>query len=260
MGNTSKGFSLLLVVILTASSLIMVETAFAQSIPKPSVPEFSVRYIDNSYYVSTSTTITDQYGNSRVVQGYVENKTVEFSIKNQAFTPYTIPYNSSDPYNTGQTVNLMFNIRMKSTLDSNWTYITHLSDGYLKQSDTNFTTAGYQLDYLFPSNIPYGTAVDFQVQALIGYVHRYPIINSETFNGTESDWSNAQTITIPETSSSASPNPTSTPNVPEFPFIIFIVIILAVLSLVISVFKKGSERLLFNNHIRNVGISITSKI
>jgi hypothetical protein len=72
------------------------------------------------------------------------------------------------------------------------------------------------LDYLFPSNIPYGIAVDFQVQALIGYVHRYPIINSEIFNGTESDWSNTQTITIPETSSSTSPNPTPTPNVPEF--------------------------------------------
>jgi hypothetical protein len=215
MGNISKGFSLLLVVILAVSSLIMLESELAQSIATPSVPEFSVRYVDNSYYVSTSTTITDQYSNSRVVQGYVENKTIEFSIKNQAFTPYTIPYNSSDPYNTGQTVNLIFNIRMKRTLESNWTYITHLSDGYLKQSDTNFTTASYQLNYLFPSNIPYETAVDFQVQTLIGYVHRYPIINSDTFNGTESDWSSIQTLTIPDNSASASPNPTPTPAVPE---------------------------------------------
>ena len=215
MGSIRKSFALFFTLIMAISSLslFLVESAFAQSIPTPSIPEFSVRYIDNSYYVSTPSTITDQYSNSRVVQGYVENKTVEFSIKNQAFTPYTIPYNSSDPYNTGQTINLMFNIRMKSTLESNWTYITHLSDGYLKQSDTNFTTAIYQLNYLFPSNIPYGTAVDFQVQALIGYVHRYPIINSETFNGTESDWSSIQTLTIPASSISQSP----TPPVPEVP-------------------------------------------
>jgi hypothetical protein len=181
------------------------------SIPKPSVPEFSVRYFDNSYYASTPTTITDQYGNSRVEEGYVENKTVEFSIRNQAFTPYTNPYNSSDPYNTGQTVNLMFNIRMKSNLESNWTYITHLSDGYLIQSNSNFTTASYQLGYLFQSSIPHGSEVGFQVQALVGYVHRYPTIASWTFNGTESDWSNTKTIIIPASSSS------TTPTIPELP-------------------------------------------
>ncbi len=221
MDTTNKGFAVFIILIIAISSLMMIESASAQSIPKPSVPEFSVRYIDNSYYVSTPNTITDQYGNSRVVQGYVENKTVEFSITNQAFTPYTIPYNSSDPYNSGQTVDLMFNIRMKSTLDSNWTYITHLSDGYLKQSDTNFTTVSYQLDYLFPSNIPYGTGVDFQVQELIGYVHRYPIINSDTFNGTESDWSSIQTLTIPASSVS----PTPTPTVSEFPATLSITVI-----------------------------------
>jgi hypothetical protein len=209
--------------ILSSLSLLIVKPAFAQSIPKPSIPEFSVRYVDNSYCVSTPTTITDQYDNSRVVQGDVENKTVEFSIKNQAFTPYIITYNSSDPYNTGQTVNLMFNIRMKSILDSNWTNITHLSDGYLKQSDVNFTTASYQLDYLFSSSIPYGTAVDFQVQALIGYVHRYPIINSETFNGSESDWSSIQTLTIPASSNSQSPTPT----VPELSWLVIVPLLLS---------------------------------
>ena len=193
----------IIILTLVASSLAMFEPASAQSIPTPSVPELSVRYVDNSYYVSTPTTITDQYGNSRVVQGYVENKTVEFFIKNQAFTPYTIPYNSSDPYNTGQTVNLMYNIRMKMHSDNNWQYITHLSDGYLKQSDTNSTIASYQLENLFPMGVPSGQ-VDFQVQALIGYVHRYPTLNSWTLNGTQSDWSKTQTITIPESSSSNS--------------------------------------------------------
>lgn len=212
MSSIGKSFALVLIVVMAMSSLsvMMVKFASAQSFNTPSVPEFSVRYVDNSYYASNPITITDQYGNSRVVQGYVENKTVEFSIKNQAFTSYTIPYNSSDSSNTGQTVNLMFNIRTKVHSGDNWMYVTHLSDGYLKQSDTNFTTASYQLDYLFPISIPYGMEVDFQVQALIGYVHRYPIINSDTFNGTESDWSSIQTLTIPSTSTSISPSPTST--------------------------------------------------
>ena len=211
------------------------------SIPKPSIPEFSVRYVDNSYYASTPTTVIDQYGNSRVVQGYIENKTVEFSIRNQAFTPYTIPYNSSDPYNTGQTVDLMFNIRMKSTLESNWTYITHLSDGYLKQSDADFTTASYQLNYLFPSNIPYGTAVDFQIQALKGYLHRYPTLNSDTFNGTESDWSQIQTLTIPASSSSQSPTPT-VPEVPLWSTLLLLGIMLASAGLLVDYKNKNNNR------------------
>jgi hypothetical protein len=223
MNNKNLAIVLVLTMATSSLSLIMIKPTYAQSMPKPSVPEFSVKYIDNSYYVSTPSTITDQYGNNRAVQDYVENKTFEFSIKNQAFTSYTIPYNSSDPHNTGQTVNLMFNIRMKSHSGNDWGFITHLSDGYLEQSDTTFTTASYQLESLFPSNIPYGTAIDFQVQALIGYVHRYPIINSDTFNGTESDWSNTQTIKLGETSFT-SPNPTPsqtnsmaspTPTVPE---------------------------------------------
>ncbi len=192
-----------MILTLVALTLVIVESVSAQSIPTPNVPEFSVRYVDNSYHVSTPTTITDQYGNSRVVQGSVENKTVEFSIENQVFTPFTIPYNLNDPYNTGQTVNLMYNIRMKMHSNDDWQYITHLSDGYLKQSDTNSTTASYQLEELFPMGIPDGK-VDFQVQALIGYVHRYPVINSWTLNGTQSDWSSTQTMTMPESSLSNS--------------------------------------------------------
>ncbi len=88
-----KIFRTVMILTLVALALVVVESVSAQSIPTPSVPEFSVRYVDNSRFVSAPTTITDQYGNSRVVQGSVENKTVEFSIENQVFTPFTIPYN-----------------------------------------------------------------------------------------------------------------------------------------------------------------------
>lgn len=230
MACLGRFFPILLVALLTVSSLIMIESANAQSIPKPSVPEFTVKYVDNSYYISAPTTIIDQNGNSRLVQDYVENKSVEFSIKNQGFTPYTIPYNSSDPYNTGQTVNLMYNIRMKMHTDntSNWQYITYLSDGYLKQSDSNLTVASYQLENLFSMGIPNNEQIDFQVQALIGYVHRYPITNSWTFNGTESNWSPTQTLAIAD--ESVSPSPT----IPEFPYLLVIPLLLSVLAVALA--------------------------
>jgi hypothetical protein len=43
----SKSWALLLVAVLTVSSLLMVASAFAQSIPKPSVPEFTLQLEDN---------------------------------------------------------------------------------------------------------------------------------------------------------------------------------------------------------------------
>ena len=53
MGNTNKVFSLLLVAILAVSSLILVESATAQSIPKPSVPEFTAKIVANPYEIPT---------------------------------------------------------------------------------------------------------------------------------------------------------------------------------------------------------------
>lgn len=236
MARMGKYLSLCLVVILAVSVLLMVKSTDAQTIPAPAVPKFTVRYLDNSFYSPTTTTIYDQYGNSRNLQGYIENKTIEFTINNQAVTPYTIPYNPDDPSNTGQTVHLMYNIRMKSPSYADWQYITHLSDGYLVASNSSQTVASFQLDNLFPLGISNDETTSFQVQALIGYVHRYPVIASWTFNGTKSDWSNTQTITIPETPSSTSPIPS--PTVPEFPITVSLVTVLAAVSLLLVIGKR----------------------
>ena len=85
-----KRATLLLIGVLVLSSLVMVETAFAQSIPTPSVPEFTVKYVDNSYDVPP-TYGTDQYtGQTIIIQdGYhVDNRSIQFIIKNQPFAPY----------------------------------------------------------------------------------------------------------------------------------------------------------------------------
>lgn len=253
MAKLGKFLSLCLVVMFAVSILLMVKPITAQSISKPSVPEFSVKYSDNSFYSPTPTTIFDQYGNFMILQGYIENKTIEFTISNQAFTAYTIPYNSSDPTNTGQTVHLMYNIRMKSSSYSDWQYITHLSDGYLPQSNSSETIVSFQVDNLFPLGISKDEEVSFQVQALIGYVHRYPVIASWTFNGTQSEWSNTQTITIPSVSS---PSPT----VPEFPITVLLISVLAAVSLLLIIGKKGIQRSICAKYAICLGHLMLTKI
>ena len=67
-----KGFSLLLIVIL--GLCIMAEPATAQSIPKPSIPEVTVKLVRASYNVTSPST-----GEIR----QIDNNTLEFKIKNQ---------------------------------------------------------------------------------------------------------------------------------------------------------------------------------
>ena len=86
--SMSKALALMLFTLLAFSSLSVVSSVFAQSIPKPSVPEFTLKYIDNSYDVPPSTTTTiDQYTGKEIVTttpGYhVENKSIEITITNQ---------------------------------------------------------------------------------------------------------------------------------------------------------------------------------
>ena len=73
----------LLLIIMLASSLITVELAFAQSITKPSLPEFTVKLVEHSYDVPTTYSIDKYTGENVTHSGYhVENKTIEVSIKN----------------------------------------------------------------------------------------------------------------------------------------------------------------------------------
>jgi hypothetical protein len=59
-------------------------------IPKPSVPEFTLRYIDLSYDVPPTYGI-DQFTGKNVItqEGYhVDNQSIAFKIKNHPFTSY----------------------------------------------------------------------------------------------------------------------------------------------------------------------------
>ncbi len=104
MGRTSKNFSVLLFVILAVSSIIMIESASAQSIPKPSIPQFTVKFAPDD----VNTTTTDPYTgvNTTTTQNF---STINLTITNQQYS-----------YSNGSTFNIYYNIRVKGHFETSW--------------------------------------------------------------------------------------------------------------------------------------------
>jgi hypothetical protein len=221
----SKRLTLLFIAVLTVSSLIMTEFAFAQSAPKPSFPEFTLQYVDYSYDVPPKTTsTTDPYTNETItttVPGYhVENKTIQATINNNIGASY-------------------YNFRYKGSYTKEWSYYPfdpdslngyNLPDSFYvpyKASNSSYTVAA--LPSYFFKDVPEGGQVDVQVQALFGdfdaepFGHIWPLEPTYDFRfkGTTSDWSSTQTITIGESQTPTSPpeiTPTPTPSPATTPF------------------------------------------
>jgi hypothetical protein len=254
MGIVSKGFSLLFVVILAVSILIMVESASAQSIPIPSVPEFTLKYVDNSYDVSPTTTTNPYTGQITNQMGYhIINGSVELSIKNQPFTSF---YDSN-----GFPIKLYYQIRVKSHYDNSWYYFPDNNAGtdmYFPSDNTDYTIrefdyTGHSLEYKYGSFIDYPNdgKVDFQVEAFIGYFNVTNINPSDlmirpddliyNYTGQTSNWSNSQTITIP--ASSTSP----TPAVPEFSGLSITILFISLLSVTGIILLKKKTKSVTNN-------------
>ena len=202
----NKPATLLLIAVLAVSSLIMVSSAFAQSITKPSVPEFTLKYVDNSYDVPPTYEI-DQYTGENVTAKYgyhVENRSIEFTFKNQPFAPYTD--------SSGNNIQLYYNFRFRGNYGEAWTYypedskgrsVIHYGGGIqvddtqlypplYPASNSDYTVVSLRLGLLGPpvgsQEIPDGVEVDFQAQALIGYFDtnidhwRRSDVNAFTFN------------------------------------------------------------------------------
>jgi hypothetical protein len=214
------------------------------SIPKPSIPEFTVKYVDNSYDVPPTYEI-DQYTGKNVMTqaGYhVQNKTIELAIKNQLFTPYK----DAD----GNSIRLYYNIGKKGHFGNSWGY---LDTGYYGL-DNHYVDADLDSDYtvltyglvgnngtlsLLNLDISSGDQVDFRVQAFIGYntrIHEswtpFGEVYHYVFTGETSDWSNTQTLTISESqtpTSSPPPTPYSATPLTEQEIIIGVAIIAVVI-------------------------------
>jgi len=221
----------MIVLFLIASSLVIVESANAQTIPKPSVPEFTVNLIDSSYDTQPTTT-TDPYTgkNITVSSGYhVESKKIEVTVKNQPFVSYLDA--------SGNYTSLYYIFRYKGHYENEWQYYNQdpfqgnsppispfeydaRSWPYINASSSDYTTI------LLPKQLkdaPVGGQIDVQVQALIGHDNKYTwgegrlSYTAYYFVGSSSDWSSTQTITIPETLPLPSASPTITSEVTSTP-------------------------------------------
>ena len=231
MDRLSKGLVVFIILIMATSglSLMLAKPAFAQLPPKPSVPEFTVKYVDRSYDVPlTTTTTTDPYTGKQITTnsgGYhVQNRTMELTIRNQFFNSY---YDS----NTQRDYGLYYNVSSRGHFGGGWSY----SSSPISASNSQYTILIFGLNgrestenMVDLGNLDLGSVLDFKVQALVGYyaqINDSPTIGAWwghwEFTGQSSGWSSTQIITVGETSASASPNPTllatPTSTVPEFP-------------------------------------------
>lgn len=207
----SRRVTLLLIVILAVSSLIVVNLAIA-SIPKPSVPEFTVKFFDNSHDVPPTYGIDPYTGKEVMTQaGYhVQDKTIEVTIKNQPFTRY-IDAN-------GNSILLYYSVRVKGHFVDYWAYPDYgyyyvEGDGEANYVGADMGSEHTVISYGLVGNngtnsylcldISAGGQADFQVRAFIGYVTRTTTMtwlgesHRDVFTGENSDWSNTQTLAIP---------------------------------------------------------------
>jgi hypothetical protein len=205
----SKILVLMLCTLLALSSLAMFGYVSAQSIPTPSVPEFILEFVDNSYDVPPTYEIDPYTGENITHPGYhVERITLEMKIKNQPFVSY---YDADSGWN----ISFYYDIRIKGFYSEDWIGLYYASDGYPTQSDSDYTvislgTLGETGLSLVTNarmiDVPSGGQVDFQVEAMIGYVSRVYNPNATNqltmfpwqFTGEKSGWSAPQTLTIEE--------------------------------------------------------------
>jgi len=236
----SKPATLMLITVLVFSSLVMVGSAFAQSTPKPSVPEFTVKFADYSYDVPAKTSI-DPYTGETVNNPaqHIENKTLQISIKNQIIQSYEYLY---------------YQIRMKGHFQPDWSNISYIqANPHSEYTVLTYALGGNNASGNFDSRleeISSGDTLDFQVQAQIWHYVPSDDFYSQFGGGwlfrisDYSDWSDIQNITIsesetpmpsPEPTSSLEPTPVSSPTTKyqpsELEVIFGVAVIMAVFAL-----------------------------
>ncbi len=215
MGSSSKCFALLLVTIIAISSLslVMIKSVNAK-IAKPSVPEFTLKFIDTAY----------------------DSRAIELTIKNQPFVSYN---------DNSQIISLYYNVHFKDHYSGNWIALYYCGDPFPTPSNSDYTKLKYSLELASSSGssyyllvyrentgyndiiaeIPFDTQIDFRVQAMEGYFSPW------NFMGETSSWSNTQTISISSIANSL--NPTPTPAVPELSWLtilpLFVVLLIAII-------------------------------
>jgi len=249
MSNSSKNFALILILIIVLSGLrlLMVKPTNAQSIPTPSVPEFTLNFDQHSSDKPAVFTTDPYTGKQQELEPakHYEWETINITIKNQPFTPYQIK-DGNNIWN----LTIYYSVRNKGHFSNIWGS-GFTPDYYQVQSSGQYTEItffvgpnGPRGDIMQGENVlepvpSAGGQVDFQVEALIGYMQSEGVSVTQmfgvqldwVFNGTESGWSNTQTISIP--ASSVSPSPT--PVVPELSLLVIVPLVLSIFSVAVIV-------------------------
>ncbi|MCL2643616.1 MAG: hypothetical protein FWD52_08955 [Candidatus Bathyarchaeota archaeon] len=205
MSSVRKLLALTLIILVLSGFIVfLVNSVNVYAASKPSVPQLSVKFIDNSYDVPPTQTTDPYTGVTTTQPGYHVSRIVpEVTIKNQPFT--------GDGRNS-----LFYLVQAKGYFggDNDWHTVDPPSDGsglgtgeYIEQSDSGYT--------VFTSNKSYdsGVQVDFRVQAVIGHRFHNAIFWTVAVE-TSSDWSKIQTFTVP---GKPSVSPTQTTNFPSTP-------------------------------------------
>jgi len=218
----------------TSLTVITVPSVTGQGAAKPSIPQFSVKLVDDSYDVPPSTTTTvDPYTGEKTVttnpEYHVEQKKLEVTIKNPPFTPYT----DTD----GRKHRLYYLVESKGHFGDEWSTFW-VSATFASNSVYTVVSPSY-----YPNRPVAGSQVDFRVGAVIGREHRdnsgdpdshvswvydikssYPVFYDDVAS---SGWSDVLTFTVPgdvaptPTQASTLPSPSSTvsdnsyPSVPD---------------------------------------------
>ncbi len=196
------------------------------STSKPSVPEFTLAY-DTHFSDKLATYTTDPYTGEQQVSSpakHYEWQTINVTIKNQPFTPYKITMG-----NNIVDASLYYNVKFKGHFEDEWGYFDptyYVVQGtsapstvitfFIGANGPNGESGEWDPRFLERLSADRGGQIDFQVEALSGYVQPGSLVKSPAsyfdvwvpgvFNGTESGWSNTQTITIGDSTPTATPN------------------------------------------------------
>ncbi len=207
MGKISKIFALFPTLIIAISCLAVLglkptsaQTGTSASSPIPSIPEFTGQLTGPPYIVNTTYYLDENTGKIVPQIGFTNQYSyLEIKIKNQPFTPFV-----GDEH--GNVVQILFNVRIKQSNETDsWVEVYNPYNGYPVQASSGaYTTLEVPIEggWDSPLGSIAGTQSDVQVEALAGYVHRMVVWSPSfgapyVFNGTESGWSNTQTIAIP---------------------------------------------------------------
>ena len=220
-------------------------------IPKPSVSEFTTKFVNASYLVTTTNPYT---GLDETEQ--ISNDSIEISITNQPFdySKYQIFYNIRVKPHFADDWTEVYPLRNRTSSygDDGFSYAEYINDDSPPQTKSSYTiiafpvvptelylASGYDIkryysgadgqegkSFAFLYAIPYGGQVDFQVEVLVGheaqvYVNDHPLApwpighyeQSVAFE-ISSGWSSTQTINIGE---NQTPEPTTPISPTPFP-------------------------------------------